>query len=320
MSAHNVSYFALAIPFGKKYALGFGLLPVNTSGYKIYTQTDTGTYTFDGEGGNNRLFVAGSYKISPELSVGMEYQYYFGQLKRENLWIPDDVMTYTKENTMLDFSGSTLKLSAFYQYRLNKDKYANFGINYRLKTQLDGEYKYISRLLTVINGQEETAEVLTDENKTGTLNFPSLINIGIGMGKTNQWFMGAEFSSSDLSDYKNPFYDPSYVKYKTATGLHLGGMYVPQYNSVSKYWKRITYRFGAFYENTGMNIYDEDISNFGITFGVGLPALRGISNMNIGLELGQRGKNTNRLVKEQYINLHIGISLNDRWFIKRKIN
>ena len=319
MSAHNISYFALAIPFGKKYALGFGLLPVNTSGYKIYTKTDTGVYTFDGEGGNNRLFVAGSYRITPALSVGVEYQYYFGQLKRENLWVPNNVITYTKENNMLDFAGSTFKLSAFYQYKLKKDKYINANINYRFQNQLEAEYKYVSQIITIVNGSEDLAEIIIDDKRTGNLNLPPLFNFGLGTGQTNKWFLGAEYSFSDLSSYKNPYYDPSYVKYHTATELHLGGMYVPQYNSVSKYWKRITYRFGAYYKDTGMNLYNEDISDFGITFGLGLPALRGISNMNIGFELGQRGKNTNRLVKEQYINLHIGISLNDTWFIKRKI-
>jgi len=69
-----------------------------------------------------------------------------------------------------------------------------------------------------------------------------------------------------------------------------------------------------------MNIYGEDITDFGITFGLGLPAIRGLSNMNIGFELGERGEKTSNLVKEQYINFHIGISLNDKWFVKRKIN
>ena len=320
MSAHNISYFALAIPFGKKYAIGLGLLPVNSSGYKIYSKNDLGTYTFDGEGGNNRIFLAGSYRLTGDFSVGIEYQYYFGFLKRENIWIPNNVITYTKENNLLDFSGSTFKFSALYKYPMADNKYININANYRLATSLKAEYKHISRLFTIVGGTEEVAETLQNDTQTGNLHMPYSIDFGTGFGKKNKWFIGANVNYTSLKDYKNIFYDPDYVQYNDAQSFRIGGMFVPQYNSVTKYWKRITYRYGGYYKNTGMNLYNEDIKDFGITFGLGLPAIRGISNMNIGVELGQRGKITEHLIKENYINLHIGISLNDTWFIKRKIN
>jgi len=319
-SAHNVSYFSLAIPFGHKYAIGFGLLPVNSTGYQIYEKKDIGTYSFEGSGGNNRLFLAGSYRINPNLSVGMEYQYYFGVIKRENLWIPEDVFTFTKENHLLDFSGSTFKFSTFYRYTLNNDRYLNLSLNYRLQTKMDAEYKHVSRLISIINGSQNTEETLLDEDQTGQLTYPSSFNMGAGIGKRNKWFVGAEYSTSPMDDYKNIFYDPDYVQYTQANSLHLGGMFVPQYNSITKYWKRITYRYGIYYKNTGMRLYNEDITDFGITFGVGLPSLKGISNMNLGFEIGKRGKVTDHLIQENYINLHIDVSLNDKWFIKRKIN
>ena len=39
--------------------------------------------------------------------------------------------------------------------------------------------------------------------------------------------------------------------------------------------------------------------------------------LNIGIEAGRRGKTTEMWLLEKYINVNIGITLNNKWFIKR---
>ncbi len=320
LSSHNISYFSLALPIGKKIGIGFGLAPVNSSGYQIFKKDDLGTYTSKGDGGNTRFFLASAYQINKNLSFGLEYQYYFGYLTHENYWIPSGVFTYTRENNTVNFNGSTFKFSGLFHQKLTKDHYINISANYRLASKLGAEYNRLVRIVTVANGTEQTVTTIEKANETGTIDFPYAADFGIGYGLKHKWYIGTGFEYSDLSGFKNPYYDPSYTSYNQAFGFKLGGTYTPQYNSISKYHKRITYRAGAYFKNTGMNLYGTDITDFGITFGLSLPAIRGISNMNIGIETGQRGKITSHLVKEQYINLHISVSLNDKWFIKRKIN
>ena len=67
-----------------------------------------------------------------------------------------------------------------------------------------------------------------------------------------------------------------------------------------------------------MILNDKAIANTGITFGVGLP-VAGFSNVNMGFEFGKLGRGES-LIEENYFNIRIGFSLNDRWFIKRKYN
>jgi len=319
-SAHNISYFSLAFPVGKRMGFGLGLVPVNTSGYMIYETNDLGTNTFKGDGGNSRIFLAGAYQLTKGLSLGAEFQYYFGYLERENFWIPENTSTYTKENDYESFNGGTFKFSTFYRHNLKKQQYFNLSVNYRLNTTLDTDYKSTTKVITPHIGGQETVDFVINNKDTGIINFPFQLDFSLGYGKTNRWFLGTQYTFKALKNFRNTFQDPDYVNYKDAYTIKFGGFVTPQYNSITKYWKRITYRAGAYYKNTGMKIYNEDIKDFGITFGIGLPAIRGISNLNLGVELGQRGKITNHLVKENYVNLHIGISLNDRWFIKHKIN
>jgi hypothetical protein len=319
-STHNISYFSLAFPIGKKFGAGLGILPVSASDYNIYQTNDLGTYTFHGEGGNTRIFFAGGYQLNKYVSIGLEYQYYFGYLNHENIWVPNNVFTYTKENNSVDFKGSTFKFSSAFKYKINKKHYANIQAGYRFKANLTTEYKSISRLLTLVAGNEETVENLDETQETGTMELPAYFDFGLGYGKNKQWYVGFQYDYTAMKNFKNPYYDPSYLQYNNAYSFRIGGLYTPQYNSITKYWKRVTYKAGAYFKNTGMNIYGEDISDFGITFGLSLPSLRGISNMNIGVMLGQRGKISGGLVEEKYVNLHISLSLNEKWFIKRKIN
>jgi len=71
------------------------------------------------------------------------------------------------------------------------------------------------------------------------------------------------------------------------------------------------------FEQTGINIEGQDINEFGISFGVGLPAGKLFSNINVGLELGRRGTTDFGLVQENFFNAFLSLSLNDRWFEKR---
>jgi hypothetical protein len=39
----------------------------------------------------------------------------------------------------------------------------------------------------------------------------------------------------------------------------------------------------------------------------------------LSAELGQRGTEKNNLVRDRYLNLHLGFTLNDKWFQKSYI-
>ena len=100
----------------------------------------------------------------------------------------------------------------------------------------------------------------------------------------------------------------------------MGGFYIPNYNSFGNYWKRVVYRAGIRFEETGITVRGEDINEFGISFGVGLPVGGFFSNANLGIEVGKKGTTNQNLVEENFINFQISLSLNDRWFVKRKYN
>ena len=90
---------------------------------------------------------------------------------------------------------------------------------------------------------------------------------------------------------------------------------MPHNSIYAKYWERVTYRAGLYYEHTGIVLKDKSINDFGITFGASLP-IQGLSNATIGAAWGQRGDGS--VLKENYLTLKVALTLNDKWFQRTK--
>ncbi|NRA93858.1 MAG: hypothetical protein HRU26_14485, partial [Psychroserpens sp.] len=152
------------------------------------------------------------------------------------------------------------------------------------------------------------------------LTLPYRLSFGGGIGQPRQWFLGAEYVYQNTSAFSNPVVSIDNTTFVNASSFSLGGFFVPDYDSFSSYWKRATYRAGVRFENTGLEINDETINEFGISFGVGLPVGKWFSNANLGVEFGQRGTTNANLIQENFVSFRLSLSLNDRWFEKRKYN
>jgi hypothetical protein len=121
-----------------------------------------------------------------------------------------------------------------------------------------------------------------------------------------------------VGDVVNTYNQSNDVTYEKSMKYSLGGYFVPNYNSFSNYAKRIVYRAGLKYDKTGMIVKSESINDIGFTLGLGLPITGTFSNVNFGFEMGKRGTTSAGLIQENYANISVGLSLNDRWFEKRK--
>jgi hypothetical protein len=92
----------------------------------------------------------------------------------------------------------------------------------------------------------------------------------------------------------------------------------PDFNSVTKYWKRVNYRIGGRYDKTYLNINENQLTEKSVTFGLGLPVRRSNTLYNLALELGESGTTDDNLIKEQFARFTFGVTFKGIWFVKRK--
>ncbi len=324
-SRTTLDFLAIGVPISEKVGIALGLMPYSAVGYRIentVTNNDIDQYTqFSGEGGLNRVFAGVSYNVTPKLSLGADVQYNFGTIETKSIIaLPSIPIQYpTREINTSDYKGLSFNIGAMYKTKLN-EKYDWFtSATYTPSATLSSETDRQLATITYSNGLNE---LLVDEIdvlvSSGNVKLPSKFTIGSGLGIKTKWFAGVEYTFQESNELGNRFDNVTSASFETSHKISLGGYITPKYQSFNSYLSRITYRAGLRYEKTGLVINDESINDYGISLGIGLPLNYFTSNLNLGVELGQRGTTSASLVQENYVNFFVSLSLNDRWFVKRK--
>lgn len=321
-SVTTVDYLAVGIPAGK-FGFGFGLIPYTSVGYNIQNvNEEMGVVNrYSGRGGLNKVFLSAGYEIMKDLNIGVNANYNFGNIQNKNINLRRDVQYATREINRSDLSGLNFNFGVNYQTMINDNLEWTASAVYELESNLNSEN---TRSLATIIFVEDDREVIADGGirdiplADSEFTLPTTYSVGTGIGKPRKWFLGAEYSNSEASSFSNRSFSPEGATYSNSSKYKLGGFYIPNYNSLTSYFNRIVYRAGLRMEETGLNLHGEAINEFGISFGVGLPAGRLFSNANLGFEYGQRGTTDSGLIQENFFRAVISLSLNDRWFVQRK--
>ena len=316
----------VAIPT-KKFTFGFGILPATSVGYRLQSVIDGEDINNvvnrnEGYGGLNQTFFSVGFKVFDFLNFGVSANYNFGKITNES----------SRQEQNIDFGTFFIKTSSL------------VGFNYRFATQLKirltsevrldamayyvpensltatNESVYFTRSVTTQDlGDFENLDLAARNLKETSISLGDQYSFGLGITKEKKWFVGGQYSQRNSADYVNNFISLDNITYANGSRLSFGGFYLPDYSSITSYWKRIVYRAGMRFEDTGVLFNNQPLKETGISFGVSLP-MAGYSNANIGIEYGKRGSQDNGLIQESYWNLIVGLSLNDIWFIKRKFN
>jgi hypothetical protein len=331
-SATSFNYIALSFPMGR-FGFGFGILPATSVGYKLETTNSDGDplNRFKGEGGLNKAFLGLGYQVFEGFSIGIDAQYDFGSIKNSVIEFQYDddgipLQYQSRENNRSDLSGLNFNFGLSYKRMLNDRIEFVLGSTYSIESKLVSQNE---RSLSTISFDNSTGQELVFSNletdlealglKNTNLILPSKVSVGVGIGSPRKWFVGTEYLFQNNSNLKSTILSSSNgAIYEDASTISLGGFYIPQYNSFTSYLKRVVYRSGLYFEKSGLIVNNEHIKEFGMSFGVGLPVGDVFSNANIGFEFGKRGTTNSNLIQENFINLQLSLSLNDKWFAKRK--
>jgi hypothetical protein len=318
-SRTSLDYLALALPMGK-LSFSAGLLPYSSVGYRTQSLAQVETETssrFEGNGGLNKGFIGAAYKLTSKLNVGMNVEYNFGEISTTSYEFLPQIQLGSRERNVSQITGVTLNTGLMFQSKINKkfDVFGSFTFTPETKLTLTNERK-IATVTSVISAG--TDEIDVDVPNT-TVNLPAKLSIGGGFGVVRKWLIGTEITFRQSGNLGSRFADISNVGYENSQKYSLGGYFIPNFNAYNGYFKRVTYRGGLRYEKTGLIIAGKSIEDMAFTLGFGFPVGNGtFSNINLGAELGRKGTKAAGLVRENYTNFTLSLSLNDRWFVKRK--
>ncbi len=320
----SVDYLTVGIPLSPKWSAGIGLLAYSSVGYAIKNVTAGSVATssqYEGSGGVNRVFLSSGYKINTNLSIGANVDYNFGEIETSSLIYLEPVQYGTQELNTSQVSGFSFNFGAMWNKKMNEKQKLFLSLTYSPETSLNFTN---NRAVSTVQFSGTNDPFIIDQEiikvADTKIKLPSKVSIGAGFGEERKWLVGAEFTLSQSNSLKNRFNDITNATFENGNKIAIGGYFIPDFNSFSSYFKRVVYRAGLRHENTGLIINNKSIEDSAVTFGLGLPISGSFSNVNLGMEYGRKGTKDANLIRENYINFIVSLSLNDKWFVKRKYN
>ncbi|MFI5162398.1 MAG: hypothetical protein ACHQHN_14050 [Sphingobacteriales bacterium] len=337
----TLSHIAFAIPVTKSSAFSIGLLPYSQVGYNYKVSkanlgsgaaadTNAVNYIYSGDGGLNKAYLGYGFGIGKHLLIGANMSYIFGSLKQyqstEIPYVPGVLDSRVEQDNHI--GGVNFDYGVQYSIDFSNTQHLVLGYSASVGSRINVQNSYyVSHYFYDAQGNQNVAadSLIKSQSPNGKLQLPRINHFGVAFQReasfTNGagFIIGADYSMGNWSDLTNIWGDNT--KLQNSKMINIGGQITPNPNALSNYWATIDYKVGFIYEDTYLNINNTDIKRTAITFGLGIPlphdrASSAFYKINLSAEIGKQGVPTGGLVQENYVNIHLGFTLNDKWFTR----
>lgn len=312
----NLECLAMQFPIKKWVAFSLGLMPYSIVGYNYSMQEVVSSsitagnlmtnYTYNGEGGITQLYAGLGFRPFSWFSLGANLQFYFGSIQYSSTASFNEVYVPTimeREIAITDLSG-------------------NFGVQFSIPIQrkysltLGGTYQLKSN----VRAEAQQSIITTDtviQNFNNSFDFPMGFGTGFVFNYLDRLSIGFDYKKEFWSDVEF-FGEKEFVD---RNKFIMGVEFLPNPNGRA-YFERVYYRFGANISKSYYQVNGEQLNSLVLTTGWGFPLKKGLNPtiMNFTFEYGLNGKIENNLLKEQYFKFILNATINENWFMKRKLN
>lgn len=334
----SAAYMRFAVPVGRKGGLCFGFRPVSHVFYSLVdtlavnfgggSHTDTSIKSYNADGSLNYAFIGGSVKVAQGLSLGANVGFLFGTIRSSSLLIPNTnvlvppVYAYRSEFSRYTRTGGVYwKVGAQYELKLDSMNTLHFGATFSLNQKLTQHFSeyHISSFVFSDTIPRDTAYSISEAK--GKLTMPTSYSAGVMLTHGARWSVGIDYTATRWSEFHsdlNPYMNVGIAS--SAYRIAAGGGFTPDATNGKRYLARGTYKLGAFYGTEYIAPNNTTLPNYGVTAGFTLPFKRSLSQVHTAFEFGTLGTTANGLMKQNYFRFSVGLSLNDLWFVKRRLD
>lgn len=316
MNASNTTFDYVAMQFRLVPRLGFtlGMSPFSNIGYNfsstetVYSDEDgevTATKTYYGNGGLRQVTAGLGYSPFKGFSVGANFSYIYGEVYHYiyNQYSDANITKRTKQYTA-DITTYAANFGLQYQANIGKSRFT-LGATYRPGHTIDDD-AYIIETISV-----------SDTISCPRLSLPSEYGAGLSYTYDNRLTIAADYSVQQYSTVN--FFGTMGTD---RTRASLGVEYIPELQT-RKLFHRTRYRAGLHYATSHYAVDGKPgPTEYGATIGIGLPIMNGWSGksiVNISAQAVHIRPNAPGMITENALKLNIGLSFNETWFNKWKV-
>ncbi|MDE7378479.1 MAG: hypothetical protein K2N13_05880 [Paraprevotella sp.] len=331
MNVYNTSleYINAGFRINKGLGLSFGFMPYTTIGYNFtrYSTNDetTATFVHTGNGGLHEAYIGIGWSPFRNFSIGANAGYLWGEYNHSIVQTLSNGGNGLNRLYEADLYSYKLDIGAQYRIALDKRNTLTVGATVGIGHVINS---------TAYNHSFTSNSDTITQSATKAFELPYTISVGAAWNHKDRWTVGADVLHERWSKCKSPYIpetagnnSSAFVSkegaYLNRTKAIIGAEYVPDPTN-RKYGQRIRYRMGASFSTPYVKINGADgPREYGITAGIGLPISNKINSrslINVGVQWSRIAPSNSLMITEDYFKINIGLTFNERWFMKWKIN
>lgn len=310
--------------------ISVGLIPFTNIGYnysttqRIGTSTSTSTETHSGSGGIHQAFLGVGWHIFGGLSVGANFSYLWGSYDKTISTSSSDSYVNSVEKTYsADVKSYKLDFGLQWQQKINKTDALTLGATVGIGHKLNAD-PYVT---TTTSNSQSGASSDTTATVANGLAIPMAYGVGVSWTHANKLTVGVDYTLQQWGDVDIPATDASTGLYALRSGLlkdrhkvTLGGEWVPN-EMGQNFFGRIRYRVGVAYATPYIKVNGQDgPKEYSVSAGFGIPITNGWNNRSL-LNISAQWVRSEAaaFITENTFRINIGLTFNERWFMKWKV-
>ena len=309
----GLDYLTGHFKVAKGMGAAFGLVPYASVGYSYGGEIAGGSESRSGSGGFNQLFLGFGYEPLKNLSVGFNFSYLFGTTSNTSLVISSSTSYFTRSMKIRDWN---LQLGAQYSLPLRSGRdLLTLGVSFQPKKSFHGH-----SWGTKYDSQDNKVDTIGYTSMKGNYEQAALIGVGLSYTMDRRLTLEADYTYQKWSGAKYlPIggFEAQDMQFDDRWKVAAGMQYTP--NRRGSYLGAMSFRAGAFYNHDYLNYNGNNLRDYGVSVGVGLPAPNGKTTVNLGVEWHHRESKPVALITENYLNITLGVNFNELWFWKSRI-
>ena len=332
LNAKNSSFDYLAMQFRLFRGMGMtlGFLPYSNVGYNFSSTEElpllsdwddpvTVTRAYSGNGGLHQAFIGVGYEVLPKLSIGTNISYLFGNFRHKVSSNFSHANMYPLARTYYaEISDVKFDFGAQYSLPLNKKSLLTLGATYSLGRDLNAINSYVSQ--QKLNGSVVISDSVTHVRKAFQL--PHAFGVGATYEYDNRLIVGADVL---LQKFGETRFFGNQGELADRLKCSVGAQYYPDPTS-NNFFKQIKYRAGVYYSRPYVKVNGQEAAReYGVGAGLTFPIssrwgwMTQRSIISVSGEWVKIDPQIKGVLTENYLRLSVGLTFNERWFVKQKV-
>lgn len=309
----GLDYISMQFPIGKIMGGSIGLLPYSSVGYAFGNEIMHGTQSNEGYGGLTQLYAGVSIRPFKNFSVGANFYYLWGKVVND-IYANDEVGNSSLFERVMDVKDWNVTIGAQYAIELNRKNTITLGLAFTPGKSMHGNTWGVYYDIN----NDSKPDTVGYQKLSGNYTIPATWGGGIAYTYDKRITAEVDFTYQNWAKAKfgqlENFEQTNFNnRWKIASGVEY------QINPRGNFGQRLKFRLGGYYNHDYIKVDGNDLKEYGISLGFGIPTVSSKTLINLGFEYKRRQTSPLKMVTEDYFNITLGINFNEMWFWQNKI-